>query len=58
MTTKMSAAAEIEKLRKRLMESKNEISELREELKQQEILRYKITEVCFFHPVLKFFIGA
>jgi len=45
MTTKMSAAAEIEQLRKRLMHSQNIISELNDEIKEGESMRQRITAV-------------
>lgn len=45
MTTRMSATAEVEQLRKKLMHSQTVISELRDELKEQEKIRYTITAV-------------
>jgi len=41
----MSAAAEIEQLRKRLMHSQNIISELNDEIKEGESMRQRITAV-------------
>ena len=55
MTSNMSAAAENEKLRKMLMQAKNQISSLKEELREQEKIKYKIQEVSSFK--FKFKIG-
>jgi predicted component of type VI protein secretion system len=58
MASKMSAAAEIEQLRKKLMHARNIISELKDELKEQENMRYKITAVSHFYSVFNLVIGA
>lgn len=49
MASKKSAIAENEELRKKLMHARNVISELRDELKEQEDIRYKITAVSNPH---------
>ena len=43
MTAKMSAASEIDQLRKKLLNSRSEISELKDQLKEQEDIRYNLT---------------
>jgi len=45
MTSKMSSAAENEKLRKMLLHSKNQVAQLEDEIKEQEKTKYKIQEV-------------
>lgn len=52
MTSKMSLTAENEKLRKMLMHAKNQISELRDELKEQEKTKAKIQEVRLSQPIV------
>lgn len=45
MTSRMSATAEVEQLRKKLMHMQSKNNELRDELKEQEKIRYTITAV-------------
>ena len=49
MTSKMSVAAENEKLRKLLMHSKNNVAQLEDELKEQQRIKLKIQEVLLFY---------
>jgi hypothetical protein len=51
MTSKMSLSVENEKLRKMLLHAKNQISELKDELKDQEKTKSKIQEVCLPSPI-------
>ena len=58
MSSMMSKDKEIEQLRKKLLHARNIISELQDELKDQENVRYKLTTVCIKLIYLIYFIGA